>query len=599
MEKPKIAVFICTCNKQIGLNIDLGRLETEINQLPNVITVKRTESLCTQSGQQFLKDELKNSNSDHVVVAACTPRTYEEIIRKGAIDSGINRNLYEQTGIREQCEWIHTDKEFCTNKAICLVKAAIAKVSSSEKIDYEDLQIKKSSVLIIGGGVAGIQASLMLAQKGIQSYIIEREKELGGMVLKLSAGALKENGIKLPKPEDVLKNENIDVFFESEVVNIQGGIGDYKVTIRNITVDTIDTDNTQNISQTSQSDGRTQEGTSEQIDRHIEEQIIDVGGIIVATGSKMFDAKRIPELHSDYEDVITSLALEKMLTEGEVKIPSNNSSPRRINFIQCVGSRDENKGNTHCSLVCCTYAIRQAIDIKTINPDSQVLIHYMDLRGPYPGFEELYTKARDMGVQFIRGRVAEIQKINSNLILRAENIDLDDLFDWETDLIVLSVGQEPSDGNNKLSELLHITLDIDGFMGEYNYRWDILDRRGISIIGSAQGPRSIKHAMRDANRAASEITKVFTNGTKAKDMYSIINTSRCTGCGICEALCPYNAITLEKIEDFEMEEVRQVSKVNVSLCQACGACTMACPSNVPVLSHFTADQILAEIEAMT
>jgi heterodisulfide reductase subunit A len=583
LEDSKIAVFICTCNKQIGTNIDLDRLETEVSSLPNVAAVKRTDSLCTKSGQEFMKNELKESNADRVVVAACTPRTYEEIIRKGALESGINRNLYEQTGIREQCEWIHTDKEFCTNKAICLVKSAIAKVTFSEKIDYDDLQIKNRAVLIIGGGIAGMQASLMLAQKGIHSYIIEREKELGGMMAKLSPRAIKENGIELPKPDDILKNENIDVFFESEVINIQGGLGDYEVTIQ----------------RSKPTSNQEQKDDQEKVGDQLQEQVIEVGGVIIATGSKIFDSNRIPELHFDYQDVITSLDIEKMLTTGEIKVPSNNSNPRRINFIQCVGSRDENKGNPHCSLVCCTYAIRQAIDIKTINPDISVLIHYMDLRGPYPGFEELYTEAQNMGVQFIRGRVAEIQKVNNDLILRAENIDLDELVDWGTDLIVLSVGQEPNEGTDKLSDLLHIPLDVDGFLGEYNYRWDIIDRRGISVAGSAQGPRNIKHAMRDANRAAAEITKVFVKGSKAKDAYSIINTSRCTGCGICEALCPYDAISLDKIEDFEMEEVKLVSKVNVSLCQACGACTMACPSNVPVLSQFTADQILAEIEAVT
>jgi heterodisulfide reductase subunit A len=188
--------------------------------------------------------------------------------------------------------------------------------------------------------------------------------------------------------------------------------------------------------------------------------------------------------------------------------------------------------------------------------------------------------------------------VNDKLILRAENIDLGEPFDWKSDLIVLSVGQEPSKGNDKLSELLHIPLDVDGFLGEYNYRWDILDRRGISIAGAAQGPRNLKHALRDANRAAAEIAQVLNIGAKLKEVHSVIDPTRCAGCGICESLCPYDAISMEKIEDFEMEEIRQISNVNVSLCQACGACSMACPSNVPILSHFTADQLIAEIEAV-
>jgi len=525
-----------------------------------------------------MKEEIKNSNADRVVVAGCTPRTYEEIIRKGATDSGINKNLYEQTGIREQCEWIHSDKELCTDKAICLVKSAVAKVTFSHTVADEDLEIKSKAVLIIGGGLAGIQASLILANKGIHSFIIERTSELGGMVNTLSAGALEEISEMFPKPDDILKNENIEVFFESEIKNIRGGLGNYQVTIQK----SADENNT----------------TNQDTDQ-TEEKLLEVGGIIVATGSKLFDSNRIPELHFELDDVITSLDLEKMLAAGEIILPSNNSNPKRINFLQCVGSRDENRGNPHCSLVCCTYAIQQAMAIKALHPDIQVFIHYMDLRGPYPGFEEAYSEAQEKGIQFIRGRVAEVQKVDDDLILRAENIDLGEIFDWKTDLIVLSVGQEPSEGNDKLSEMLHIPLDVDGFLGEYNYRWDILDRRGISIAGAAQGPRNIKHALRDANRAATEIAQVLNIGTKIKEIHSIVDPIRCAGCGICESLCPYDAITMEKIEDFEMEEIRQVSNVNVSLCQACGACAMACPSNVPILSHFTADQLIAEIEAVT
>jgi heterodisulfide reductase subunit A len=577
MVDPKIAIFICTCDHQIGINIDLDRLESELDSLPNIVTTKRVESLCTKAGQEFMKEELKNSKADRVVVAGCTPRTYEEIIRKGVTDSGINRNLYEQTGIREQCEWIHTDRELCTDKAIRLVKSAIAKVTFSQEIIEEDLEIKNKAVLIIGGGVSGIQASLLLANKGIKSYIIERKSQLGGLAVQLSPSALEEIGTELPKPEDVLKNENIEVFFNSEVKNIKGGLGNYQVTIQSMTSENNATDSDQN---------------------QAEEQLLEVGGIIVATGSKLFDSNRLPEIHFEYEDVITSLDLEKMLAIGEIKSPSNNSIPKRINILQCIGSRDENRGNPHCSLVCCTYAIRQAMAIKKLHPDIQVLIHYMDLRGPYPGFEEAYSEALEKGIQFIRGRVAEIQKVNDKLILRAENIDLGEPFDWKSDLIVLSVGQEPSKGNDKLSELLHIPLDVDGFLGEYNYRWDILDRRGISIAGAAQGPRNLKHALRDANRAAAEIAQVLNIGAKLKEVHSVIDPTRCAGCGICESLCPYDAISMEKIEDFEMEEIRQISNVNVSLCQACGACSMACPSNVPILSHFTADQLIAEIEAV-
>jgi heterodisulfide reductase subunit A len=593
---------------------------------PNVVSVKRHEALCTKAGQEFIKNELQSSGADRVVVAACTPRTYEEIIRKGAVDSGINKNLYEQTGIREQCEWIHSNKGLATSKAISLVNCAVAKVSLAQKVEDEDIEIKSKNVLIIGGGVAGMQAAKALANKGVHCYLIESDEKLGGMAQNLSASVLEEHQAILPNPEEISNNENIEVFLNSTVKNIQGWFGNYTVTLQNSSDEVIDSSidasldlsDIDSVSVDTDSDAKVNgdennetipmansseetvitETVTESKDNGTDHEL-KVGGIIIATGSKVFDANRITEFRYDDPDVITSLELEKMLGSKVVKCPSNDATPKRINFIQCVGSRDDNRGNSHCSLVCCTYAIRQAMDIKALHPEAQVYVHYMDLRGPYPGFEEEYREAQAKGIQFIRGRTAEIQRDGERLVMRAENVDLGEPTEWDSDLIVLSVGQEASEGTKELADMLHIPLDIDGFLGEYNYHWDILDRRGISIAGCAQGPRDIKHALRDANRSANEIGELFEFGAKTKEVHSVIDQARCTGCAICEALCPYNAISMIKIIDYEMEELKQVSNVDVSTCQACGACAMACPSNVPLLSHLTADQIIAEIETVT
>lgn len=567
MNENKIAVFICTCNNQIGTNIDLDELESKLNSSSNNITVKRHDSLCKQEGQKFLMDTVKDSEIDRVVIAACTPRTYEELIRKGVIESGIGSNLYEQIGIREQCEWVHTDKSKATSKAVDLVNCGIAKVAIAEKLEDEELPIKCKDVLIIGGGIAGMRAALDLATRGLHCFIVERASELGGMANKLSSNTLAEVKSEIPVIEDVMNNDNIEVIVGSEINDIKGGLGNYSVSLK------------------------PQEGKND-------ERQFEVGGIIIATGTKLFEPARIPEFGYHNSDVITSLELEEMLKIQSITSPSNGTVPKRINFIQCVGSRDDTKGNSYCSLVCCTYSLRQALEIKALNPNIQIYIHYMDLRGPYSGFEELYRDAQDKGVQLIRGRVAEVQQVDGKMMLRAENIDLEELLEWYTDLVVLAVGQEPSEGNDKLSELLYIPLDIDGFLGEYNYRWDIVDRRGISIIGSAQGPRDLRHTLKDATRAATELAELFVKGSVTIDGYSHIDPNRCMGCGICVALCPYNAITLKNLEDFETEEVRQVSEVDITVCQSCGACAMSCPSNVPVLTKNTADQIFTEIEAL-
>jgi heterodisulfide reductase subunit A len=597
MDDAKVAVFICSCNDQIGTNVDLEKLEQAVSSSHNVVSVKRHGSLCTKDGQEFIKNELKDSEANRVVVAACTPRTYEDIIKNSALEAGINKNLYEQTGIREQCEWVHQDKDSATAKAISLVNCAIAKVEFSQAITDEKKQFKNKIVLVIGGGIAGMKAALVLAKKGIKCHIVEREDELGGMAYNLSAGALEDDKSELPAPDEVMNNENIEVHLQSNVKNITGGLGDYHITLES----TLETDGG-GIEVEAANDSETEVADSSPENENTEEQgsplEFDAAGIIVATGSRIFDPNRIPEFNYENPDVINSLDLEKMLNTGEIKRPSNDSKPKRINFIQCVGSRDENKGNPHCSLVCCTYAIQQALNIKKLDPEIAVYIHYMDLRGPYPGFEEAYRNAQENGIQFLRGRIAEIQNVDNKLVMRAENVDLGEPFEWESDLIVLSIGQEPNEGNDKLAELLHVPTDIDGFLGEYNYRWDILDRRGISIAGGAQGPRNIKHALSDAIRSANEMAELMRFGEDTRGIHSVVDPSRCTGCGICEALCPYSAITMKNIIDYEMEEVKQVSDVDISTCQGCGACAMACPSNVPVLSHFTADQLLAEIDAV-
>jgi heterodisulfide reductase subunit A len=371
-----------------------------------------------------------------------------------------------------------------------------------------------------------------------------------------------EEGITLPEIDSLSKNEKINVILNSEVVDITGTLGDYHVKIK----------------------------TGEN-----EEEIV-VGGIVIATGSALFDVKRIPEYRADDDDVIDFLQLEKMLAVKSLKVPSTDKVPKRVNFIQCVGSRDETKGNAHCSLVCCTYAIKQASRIKSLYPDMEVFIHYMDLRGPDNGFEEIYLAAQRKGVNFMRGRVAEILRNKEGLKLRTEHIELGDIMAIDSDLVVLAVGQEAQEGADRLAEQVHLVLDVDGFMGYYNDRYDVLDRRGVAVAGCAQGPMGIRKSIADSKKSAREIADVFTKGVDVKIVHSVIDDDRCVGCKICEGLCPYNAISMKVVKNHVKNEEKLISNVDLTTCQGCGACAMACPGGVPQLVGYSNKEILAQID---
>jgi heterodisulfide reductase subunit A len=563
-KEPKMGVIICSCSDSIGRNIEMEKLEETISQRPNIEFVKKHENLCTKEGQQFLKDEVTTSGVERVILAGCTPRTYEETLKKGAVDAGLNPYLIEHVNLREQCDWIHEDKDATTRKAISLVYGGIGRVVFSQAI--EDLNMKlaeRENALVIGGGIAGMTAASEFAKKGISVHLVEKGDKLGGRAYELDPLRLAdEEGITLPEIESLSGNEKINVMLNSEVVDISGTLGDYQVKIK----------------------------TGE------EEKEIVVGGIVIATGSALFDTIRLPEYRIDDDDVIDFLQLEKMLAVKSLKMPSTGEVPKRINFIQCVGSRDENKGNAHCSLVCCTYAIKQASRIKSLYPEMQVIIHYMDLRGPDNGFEEIYLAAQRKGVNFMRGRVAEIQRKENGLFLRTEHIELGDVMELGSDLVVLAVGQEAQKGTQELAEQVHLVLDVDGFMGYYNDRYDVLDRRGVAVAGCAEGPMGIRKSITDAKKSAWEIAMVFTKGVDVKKVHSVIDDDRCVGCRICEELCPYKAISMKVVKNHIKGEEKLISNVDLTTCQGCGACAMACPGSVPQLVGYSNKEILAQID---
>jgi heterodisulfide reductase subunit A len=339
-EEKRIGLYICTCFDNLTDRLDYNELIKFAENLPGIVVVSQNDSLCSTQGQKFLAEECRKGSFDTVVVAACTPKIYESTIGRGVVEGGLSKYQYDLANIREQCAWIHDDKDKATQKAKRIIAGAVARARFLEAL--EDTEFPTHNC-----GICCIQSC--------------------------------KNCVLTPKIEDLNQHEKIEILFTSEVTEISGGLGGRHVKIK------------------------TPKGIKE----------IDVGTVIIATGSKIFDSSKLSEYGSEYEDVITTIELEKLIMEERksgsgLKRTSDGKVPKTINFIQCVGSRDANRGNPHCSLVCCTYAIGQAMEIKKRYPDTQVYIHYMDLRGPYRGFEEFYEEAKAAGVNFVRGRVSEV-----------------------------------------------------------------------------------------------------------------------------------------------------------------------------------------------
>lgn len=566
----KIGVYVCSCDGSFKKSIDIEPIITYVKNLSDVVKSEQYKHLCKEDELEIIKEDIRNEVVDRVVVAGCTPSTYEDIFSYILEDAGLNRYLYEHANIREQCAWVHKDKHAGTEKAKSIISMAVAKSRLSEPLIGTEIEIKPNA-LVIGGGVAGMRASLDLAQNGFKSYLVEREPELGGRTYGLNTTYPTSNcGIcclhdckncKLtPKIEEFYNNPNIEVLSNAEVTNIDGFIGNYLAEVKNKIGDL----------------------------KHLQ-----VGTIIISTGSKTFDPNKLPEYGYENEDVVTILDLEKL---HSFRRPSDGEVPETVNFILCVGSRSEKSGNPHCSLVCCNFAIGQAREIKELYPDTNIYVHYMDIRAAYQGFEEFYAEARNMGINFVRGRVAKVEKIGDKLLVRTKDMDMGKLLKIKSDLVVLAVGQEPTDGTGQLAKMLNQELDIEGFIKNINPQYRNLEETGIYAAGCALGPKGIRHSIADAKNAAMNAGNLLGKGKiRLSPIKSRVIDANCDGCAYCIDPCHYNALTL--IDYMRNGGIKKTVEVNEGKCRGCGVCVATCPKKGIYVANYRPDQINAMIDA--
>ena len=638
----KIGLFICDCGKNISGTIDNEYVIKHFSQNPEV-HVFRDQYLCSESGLNKIIDELKTKKIERVVIAACSFKLHGLLFRKTIEKAGINQFLVSFANIREQNSWVHADQpEKATRKAIDQIGMAIEHVKLLDPLDVQYSNVLPST-LVIGGGIAGIKAALVIAEAGYKVYLVERQPTIGGhMALFDKTFPTLDCSICIlgPLMTEVNNHPNIELMTYSTVEKVEGYIGNFEVSItkkpRFIKEDVcvgcvdicrevcpIDIEETffprkaiditypqaipllPNILEEycigckacQQACG---ERDAIDFDQESETLNIQVGSIIVATGLETFD----PSLLGEYNylknpDVITTMQVERLLnndgpTHGKIIKPSNGIKPKKISFILCVGSRNKQIHREYCSQTCCNASIKQAVIIKKENPDTEISIYYNDIRAVGKNCEEFYNRAREtFGIRFIKSSISEVLKSDTSeqLVIRGEDVIENNLFENKTDLVVLAVGIEPAEGTDKLSNILNVSLDPYGFLLEKHLkvRPSETTLNGIFLAGAIQGPKDIPSSIAQAESAASKAISLIAKGKVELDPHIIyLNKEKCDLCRLCLDSCVYNAL---KIEENQLEIVKEN-------CSGCGACAAMCHSDALYIPGFTKTQLSAQIQSL-
>ncbi|MEO0097508.1 MAG: CoB--CoM heterodisulfide reductase iron-sulfur subunit A family protein [candidate division WOR-3 bacterium] len=634
----RIGVYVCHCGTNIAGMVDVQKVVEEIKKMKNVVVSRNYLYMCSDPGQDLIKKDIKEYNLNRVVVASCSPRMHEPTFRNAIKQAGLNPYLLEMANIREQDSWVTEDKEEATKKAISLVRIAVLRASLLEEL-YEKEVAVMPKALVIGGGISGIQAALDIADSGYEVYLVEKEPSIGGHMAQLEKTfpTLDCSAcILTPKMVELTQKKNIKLLTSCEVEEVLGFVGNFKVKIRQkatgvnreICTGCGKCSELCPIFIPNEFDGGLSyrkaiyrpfpqavpnvftisfkdcvkcglcEWNCENMAINLNDQDeifeINVGAIIVATGYDEFDPRLKPEFgYGRYQEVITGLEFERILnaggpTYGEIKI--NGKVPKSIVFIHCVGSRDEQVGNPYCSRVCCMYIAKQAHLAKERLPDCKITVFYIDVRAFGKGFEEFYTRVKNEGVIYRRGSPSEIYKRGDKLVVRSEDTILGEIIEEEADLVVLGTGLVPRKETLELAKKLKLSLSADNFLLEAHPKLRPVDSNidGVYLCGCCQGPKDIPDSVAQAKGAASSVIALFNKRVvTVEPIQAYVREDYCSGCHICEGLCPYSAL--------EFDSEKRIMRVNEALCRGCGVCPSACPSGAIVMRHYTDEQIEIQV----
>ncbi len=645
-----IGVYVCHCGHNIASAVNVEEVAQQARKYGNVLIARDYMYMCSSKGQNIIKQDIMQLGINRVVVAACSPRLYEQTFQNVLREAGLNPYLLQMANIREQCAWLHEPGPATTDKANRLVHAAINRVAEHSPVEEQKVPVFPAT-LIIGGGIAGIQAALEIASSQHVVYLVEKEPSIGGHMAQfdktfptLDCAAC----ILTPKMNEVAHNPYIRLMTYSEVVNVSGYVGNFTVKVKrkaryideekcvgcgicqdkcpwstasefdvglglrkavytpypqaipNIPV--IDRERCvyflKGKCRACEKFCEAQAINFEQTDLYID---LQVGTIIVATGYDVFDPTPITQYgYGRLPNVFTSLEFERLCspsgpTSGQLKL-ANGRTPSSLAIVHCVGSRDENY-NAYCSRVCCMYALKYAHLFKE-KTGGEVYQLYIDMRCAGKAYEEFYERVQKEHVHFIRGKLATIAANNSddgedNLLITCEDTLLNNVITIPVDMVVLCVALTPRQDAEQLSQLLHLGRSRDGFFLERHPKLDPVATmsEGIFVVGCCQSPKDIPDTVAQASAASARAMAIISRGKmEIGAVTASVNEAICSGCKVCNMLCPFGAIFFD--------EDSHVSRVNQILCKGCNVCGAACPSGAISTRNFSTSQILAEIEGV-
>ena len=650
----KVGVYICHCGSNIAGVVDVAGVAKWVEEnLPDVRVARDYKFMCSSLGQEMIEKDIKDLGLTRVVVAACSPHLHETTFRNACKRAGLNPYLFEMVSIREQVSWVTRDKAVATEKAKALIGGGVRRVIHHQPLEPLFVDINPN-VLVVGGGIAGIQAALEIADQGSHVYLVEREPSIGGHMAQfdktfptLDCAAC----ILTPKMFTAGNHPNITLLTWSEVEKVDGFVGNFTVHLRK-KARKVNTEKctgcgvceekcpkkvTDTVFEAGMGTRKAiytpfpqavpkypvidlanciyfQRGTCKACEKfcptgaidfnqHDEIVNIQVGNVILATGYELFDARRIPQYgYGRLANVITNLEFERLSntagpTGGKIVLRDGVTAPQTVGIVHCVGSRDI-KYNVDCSAICCMQSLKFAHLVKE-KTGAKVYNFYIDIRTPGKTYDEFYRRILDEGAHFVRGKVADVTDAprfpgeEGKLIIQVEDTLAGRQLRVPVDMVVLSAAMQPRVDSKEVAQKFGISCSANGWFIERHPKLDPVATmtEGIFIAGVCQGPKDIPASVSQGAAAAARVLSLI--GQKQVTLEPVrasVDQAKCSGCRICNNLCPFNAITF--IED------RAVSDINAALCQGCGTCVAACPAGAITGSHFTNEQIMAQIEGV-